>query len=181
MFSCLLETEIAQVTDPFVARRASPETAAIVTLLAVACLLGIPASARAQSEASDSVHGDTALHLAAHDGDVISLQRALDQGVDPNTTTRFGVTPLALACSGGHAAAVQRLLEAGADPNRASLAGETPLMVAARTGVVDSVVSLLEHGADPSARESWRGQTALMWAAAERHADVVGAACRSRG
>ena len=51
--------------------------------------------------------------------------------------------------------------------------GETPLMVAARTGVVDGVVSLLEHGADPLARESWMGQTALMWAAAERHASVV--------
>jgi len=46
-------------------------------------------------------------------------------------------------------------------------------MVAARTGVVDSVVSLLEHGADPLARESWMGQTALMWAAAERHTSVV--------
>ena len=173
MFSSLLETEIEQVTDPFGARRASLEATGVM-LLAVACLLGIPASARAQSEASDSAHGDTALHRAAHDGDVISLQRELDRGVDPNTTNRFGVTPLALACSGGYAAAVQRLLEAGADPNRASPAGETPLMVAARTGVVHSIVSLLEHGADPSARESWRGQTALMWAAAERHADVVG-------
>ena len=147
--------------------------AAVVTLLAVACLLGSPASASAQSAASDSVHGDTALHRAAHDGSAVSLQRELDEGADPNTTNRFGVTPLALASRSGHAGAVQQLLEAGADPNRASPAGETPLMVAARTGVVDSVVSLLEHGADASARESWRGQTALMWAAAERHAEVV--------
>ena len=66
------------------------------------------------------------------------------------------------------------LLTAGADPNQASAAGETPLMVAARTGVVASVLALLEHGADPVARESWMGQTALMWAAAERHADVIG-------
>ena len=84
-------TEIEQVTDRFGTRRSC------VTLLAVACLLGITASASAQSAASDSVHGDSALHRAAHDGDVISLQRELDQGVDPNTTTRFGVTPLALA------------------------------------------------------------------------------------
>jgi ankyrin repeat protein len=147
---------------------------AVVTLLAVACLAGVAASASAQSGAPDSVDGDTALHRAAHEGDVVSLERELDRGVDPDTTNRFGVTPLALAAHSGHAATVQRLLEAGADPNRASPAGETPLMVAARTGVVDSVVSLLEHGADPAARESWRGQTALMWAAAERHADVVG-------
>lgn len=145
----------------------------VAALLTVACVLGVSDYARAQSGVSDSVHGDTALHQAAHSGDVISLQRELDQDVDPNTTNRFGVTPLALACRGGHVAAVQLLLESGADPNHASPTGETPLMVAARTGVVDSVVSLLEHGADPLARESWMGQTALMWAAAERHTSVV--------
>ncbi len=167
------------MTDSFGAKRSwgrqsARLVAAVATLLTLVCLVGAPASARAQSGALDSVDGDTALHRAAHEGDVVSLERALDRGVDPDTTNRFGVTPLALAARGGHAATVQRLLEAGADPNRASPAGETPLMVAARTGVVDSVVSLLEHGADPAARESWRGQTALMWAAAERHADVVG-------
>ena len=48
-------------------------------------------------------------------------------------------------------------------------------MVAARTGVVDSVTALLRHGAGHGvdAREGWRGQTALMWAAAEGHAAVV--------
>ncbi|MBM3771648.1 MAG: hypothetical protein FJW27_10275 [Acidimicrobiia bacterium] len=166
---------IEQVTEPFGTRRSPRWTTgpgiAVVTLLAV---VGISASASAQSGASDALHGDPAIHRAAHDGDVISLGRELDRGVDPNLTNRFGVTPLALACGAGQAAAVRRLLKAGADPNRASPAGETPLMVAARTGVLDSVVSLLEHGADPSARESWRGQTALMWAVAERHANVVG-------
>jgi len=137
-------------------------------------VLGVADYSRAQSGASGSVYGDTALHQAAHSGDLLSLQRELAQAVDPNTTNRFGVTPLALACMGGHVAVVQLLLESGADPNHASPTGETPLMVAARTGVVDSVVSLLEHGADPLARENWMGQTALMWAAAERHTSVVG-------
>ena len=148
-------------------------TFSVATLLTVACVLGVADDASAQTAVSDSVPGETALHQAAHRGDVISLQRELDRDVDPNTTNRFGVTPLALACLGGHVAAVQLLLESGADPNHASPTGETPLMVAARTGVVDSVVSLLEHGADPLARESWMGQTALMWAAAERHTIVV--------
>ena len=145
----------------------------VATLLTVACVAGVSDYPTAQSGVPDNVHGDTALHQAAHRGDVISIQRELDQGVDPNTMNRFGVTPLALACTGGHVAAVQLLLESGADPNLASPTGETPLMVAARTGVVDSMVSLLEHDADPLARESWMGQTALMWAAAERHASVV--------
>jgi ankyrin repeat protein len=32
---------------------------------------------------------------------------------------------------------------------------------------------LLDHGADANAKESFRGQTSLMWAAAENHPDVV--------
>jgi ankyrin repeat protein len=148
-------------------------TICVAMVLTAACVLGGSEYASAQTGGSESADGDTALHQAAHRGDVVSLQRELDHGVDANTTNRFGVTPLALATRSGHAAVVQALLESGADPNHASPAGETPLMVAARTGVVDSVVSLLEHGADPLARESWMGQTALMWAAAERHAGVV--------
>ena len=48
-------------------------------------------------------------------------------------------------------------------------------MVAARTGVLESVAVLLRHGAGAGvdAREAWRGQTALMWAAAENHAALV--------
>ena len=42
-------------------------------------------------------------------------------------------------------------------------------MTAARTGRADAVQLLLERGADPNRRERWRGQTALMWAAAENH------------
>lgn len=141
--------------------------------LTVAWVLGGGSSALGQSGGPERADGDTALHRAAHRGDVVSLQRALDRGVDANATNRFGVAPLALAARGGHAAVVRRLLESGADPNQDSPVGETPLMVAARTGVVDSVVALLEYGADPRAREGWMGQTALMWAAAERHAAVV--------
>ena len=152
--------------------------AAGLNLLAVMCLSvagvwGVPRDAGAQSDVSAGVHGDTALHHAAHEGDIEALQHELDRGGDPNGVNRFGVTPLALAGRGGHSAAVQLLLESGADPNLSSPTGETPLMVAARTGVVESVESLLAHGADPMARERWLGQTALMWAAAERHAAVV--------
>jgi ankyrin repeat protein len=46
-------------------------------------------------------------------------------------------------------------------------------MTAARAGDVASVQLLLAHGGKPDATESWHGQTALMWAAIENHADVV--------
>ena len=40
-------------------------------------------------------------------------------------------------------------------------------MIAARAGNAATVKLLLAYGADPNAAEGWRGQTALMWAAAE--------------
>ena len=117
----------------------------------------------------------TVLHRAAHEGDVATVDLLLEAGGQVDAATRHGVTPLALASARGHAAVVETLLDAGADANRPSPQGETPLMVAARTGVVDSVEALLRHGAGAGidAREGWRGQTALMWAAAEGHAAVV--------
>ena len=52
-------------------------------------------------------------------------------------------------------------------------------MTAARTGKVDAVKVLLAAGADVQAKEPKRGQTALMWAAAEGHAEVVDALIRA--
>ena len=46
--------------------------------------------------------------------------------------------------------------------------GETILMRAARAGNVESVKALLSRGAAVNERESWKGQTALMWAATFR-------------
>ena len=142
----------------------------MVAAVVVAAGVGLPAIAAGQA-ADDA----TPLHRAAHEGDAVVVGRLLEAGGEVDATTRHGVTPLALASARGHAAVVETLLDGGADPNRASPQGETPLMVAARTGVVDSVTALLRHGAGAGvdAREGWRGQTALMWAAAEGHAAVV--------
>ena len=46
-------------------------------------------------------------------------------------------------------------------------------MAAARTGSVEAVKALLASGANVNAKETSRGQTALMWAVAQRHPDVV--------
>jgi ankyrin repeat protein len=46
-------------------------------------------------------------------------------------------------------------------------------MLCARTGNVDAVSALLGRGANVNARESNRGQTALMWAAAQKHPAVL--------
>jgi ankyrin repeat protein len=46
-------------------------------------------------------------------------------------------------------------------------------MLAARTGNVAVAKLLVEHGADVNRREHYRNQSAVMWAAAEGHADMV--------
>ena len=48
-------------------------------------------------------------------------------------------------------------------------------MTCSRTGNREAVKSLLVHGADVNARENERGQTALMWAVAQKHSEVAGA------
>ena len=117
--------------------------------------------------------GTTALHWAAYKGDTETAQLLLQAGAEPEAANRYGVTPLALAAGRGNAPIVEALLDAGADPNSTLPEGETVLMAAARTGNVDVIRLLLARGADLRARESWRGQTALHWAAAENHPAAI--------
>ena len=135
---------------------------------AVEALLG--AFADVNAPAAD---GATALHWAAYQDALPLADRLLNAGADVDAANDYGVTPLSLACDNGSARMVMRLLEAGADADAARSTGETPLMTCARTGSVDAVHALLDAGANPSAAETWQGQTALMWAAAERHTGIV--------
>lgn len=117
--------------------------------------------------------GMTALHWAAYHDDQDIAGLLLRAGANARAANRYGVTPLALACTNGSAGMVDLLLNAGADPNAALPGGETPLMTAARTGSLETVKALLSRGAAVDAKDENRGQTALMWAAAEGHAAVV--------
>src|SRR4029434_3035655 len=100
-------------------------------------------------------------------------ERLLGEGADPNAVNRFGVTPLHEAATIGNAAMLEALLDAGGDANAPFGEGGTGLMPAARAGDTASVTTLLAHGGKPDATENWHGQTALMWAALENHADIV--------
>lgn len=116
-----------------------------------------------------SADGTTALHWAAQHNDTELAEGLLNAGADASAANRYGVTPLYLAALNGSATMLERLLAAGADANEIGSEGETVLMTAAQTGAVAAADVLLRHGATVDARESWHGQTALMWAAAERH------------
>ena len=68
---------------------------------------------------------------------------------------------------------VERLLAAGANANAVSPNGETVLMTCARAGDAKAVKALLVHGARVNDKEKAHDQTAVMWAAAQSHPDVV--------
>jgi ankyrin repeat protein len=166
-----------------------PVTALASTLLMVsgfACAATVVEAARNQdqkavrtllSQKADvnarSSDGSTALLWLAHWNDVDTADLVLRAGADSNAANDFRMTPLAQACTNGSAEFVRLLLKAGANPNTATAAGETPLMTCAKTGSVDAVRMLIEYGAAVDAAEPTSNQTALMWAAAERHPDVV--------
>jgi len=120
-----------------------------------------------------SSDGSTALLWLAHWNDVDAAELLLKAGADANAANDFRVTPLSEACINGSAALVRLLLKSGANPNTAIATGETPLMTCAKTGALDAVRLLIEYGAAVNAKEPAQNQTALMWAAAERHTDVV--------
>ena len=115
--------------------------------------------------------GATALHWAAHSDNVAIADLLIGAGATMDATDDGGITPLSLACYNASPAMVGRLLKAGANPNHGTR--ETPVMIAAQTGNVEVMKLLLAHGGNANAKEPGRGQTALMWAVAERHPDVA--------
>ncbi len=117
--------------------------------------------------------GTTALHWAVHRDDLSMVDLLIRSGARANVASDLGVTPLHLACTNRSAPMVERLLTAGANANATLLNGETVLMTCARAGDARAVKALLVRGADVNAKEHEHHQTALMWAVAQRHPEVV--------
>jgi ankyrin repeat protein len=101
------------------------------------------------------------------------LIRSGDDGADIDAANEYGVNPLHLACMNQNPELISTLLKAGANPNNSKWTGEAPLMTCANTGTIDAVKALLDQGADVNSTETTQEQTALMWAAAEKHHQVV--------
>ena len=117
--------------------------------------------------------GSTPLLWAAHTSNLDIARALVSAKAAVDTPNDFGVTPLLEASRNGDAPMVELLLRAGADPKRAHPEGETPLLSAARAGSVPVVKLLLARGVDVNHAEQFQQTTALMWAAAEGHLDVV--------
>src|SRR5215831_16149642 len=134
----------------------------------VRALLGQHADVNVRSE-----DGSTALLWAAHWNDLQTAELLVRAGADANVANDFRMTPLSQGCTNASSALVDLLLKAGANPNTPIATGETPVMTCARTGNAEAVRMLLVHGADVNATEPAQHQTAAMWAAAERHTQVL--------
>ncbi len=132
----------------------------------------------------DAPQGDgmTALHWAAHNGDVAIAELLLAAGAVLEPVTRLGgYSPLHLAAREGRGTLVGVLAAAGANIDAITTAGAvTPLHFAAASGDVDAVTVLVRYGAGIDARETQWGQTPLMFAAAKGRTPAVGALLEAR-
>ena len=135
---------------------------------------GKAAPARAREDVNKrNPDGSTPLQWAVHEGDVAEVKRLLRAGADVKIANNYGATPMGLAAEVGNADMIAVLLEAGADVESPDPDGMTALLAVSRTGNVKAAELLLKEGANVDARESWGGQTPLMWATARRHPDMM--------
>jgi uncharacterized protein len=117
--------------------------------------------------------GSTALLWAAYHSDAEITKALLAAGASVDVANHYGVTPLLQASRNGDVEVMRALLDAGADATRWHPEGETPLMAASRTGRVAAVQLLLRKGSFVNAADPFQEETALMWASAEGHLEVV--------
>lgn len=117
--------------------------------------------------------GTTVLHYAIYYNDVALAKRLIEQGADVKAANSYGATPLSEAAIAGNTEIIAALLEAGADADERGKDDQTALMIIARTPNVEAAKVLVDAAADVNVKEKWRGQTALMWAAAQNQPAMV--------
>jgi ankyrin repeat protein len=117
--------------------------------------------------------GSTPLEWAVFQGDIAQTKKLLAAGADAKAVNVYGASAMQLAADASNTELIRVLLKAGADPNSPNPDGETALHLVARAGNVEAAKLLLRAGAEVDARESFGGQTPLMWAAARRHPEMV--------
>jgi ankyrin repeat protein len=127
---------------------------------AVAALLDAdPALASATDD-----RGNTALHLAAQEGQGEVVRLLLERGADPDVRNGQGIDPMTLAVYTGQDDVGRLLIEAGADPDARTPTGPTLLGLAVALGRAETARMQLDAGADPN---RWaRGHTPLTFAVA---------------
>ena len=114
-------------------------------------------------------YGETALMLAAANGNLELVKRLMAHGAEVNLT---GWNPLIYAAWRGRTEVVKYLLDNGADIDAMSPNGISALMMAARGGHFDTVKLLLWEAADPNIKSD-SGASALDWALKEKNSEIA--------
>ena len=96
---------------------------------------------------------ERALHTAAKQGNIDSVRKAIDDGINVDTVGYEGRTPLHEAAFAGHKDTVAFLISKGADVNVRDFLCVTPMYWAAAGGHKDTVEFLASKGADINARD----------------------------
>jgi ankyrin repeat protein len=117
--------------------------------------------------------GTTALHWAIYHNDVGTVDALIAAGADVNAKNDYGATPMSEAAVVGNPQVIRKLLDKHADVESPNGDGQTALMIVARTSNLEAAKLLLSRRANVNAVEQWRGQTPLMWAAAEAQPAMV--------
>jgi ankyrin repeat protein len=116
-----------------------------------------------------NIHGDSALRIAAFQGNLPIVERLVAGGAQINME---GWTPLIYAAFNGHLPVVRFLIDHGADINAASETGMTATIAAARGGFMEILQTLTDAGADLN-KKTDRSETALDWAAKHHNNDAI--------
>jgi ankyrin repeat protein len=116
--------------------------------------------------------GDTALMVAAKEGDLRAVQAQIVKHVNVNEPAADGSTALLWAAYHDDVEMVRALLAAGATADVANRYGVTPLLQASRTGDAAVIQLLLDSGAKPT-RWHPEGETPLMAASRAGRLDAV--------
>lgn len=117
---------------------------------------------------SSGDNGRDELLLAIRNGDIKSVERLLEDGVDVNSKPRRGFmrspwlcdyTPLQFACVEDQYEVAELLIAKGAYVNAVDSRGKTPLHLAAGVPAYSIVRLLLQSGADATIKDNY-GKTA---------------------
>jgi ankyrin repeat protein len=116
-----------------------------------------------------SRNGDTALMIAAFNGDTKAALELIDKGAEIN---RPGWTALHYASAVGNVVLMRKLIENSAYIDAESPNKTTPLMMAARAGHLSSVQFLITEGADVTAKNEL-GLNAIDFAKSQNHTAII--------
>ena len=138
----------AEVTSDalLVANMSADSTPHILGMLQLAQLRQVQPKTKGHAKA------DAQLLWAAYQGDLQSLQEAIQAGANVNVSDDQDNAALRWAARGGHVKVVRALLDAGADVNQRSYTKWTALIEAVMAGSEETVALLIERGADVSAK-----------------------------